>query len=58
MLTETWHKASRSNITDCVEVMERDSKVHVRDSKNTAGPWLSFTSASWSAFLTAVKAGS
>ena len=47
-----WRKSSYSgNEGDCVEVAECPDTVHVRDSKDTAGPQLRFSTAGWSAFV-------
>jgi hypothetical protein len=53
-----WRKSSYSNGDGgaCVEVAAIDDGVGVRDSKNPAGPALSCTATSWSAFTTAVRA--
>jgi hypothetical protein len=55
----TWHKSSYSNGTGgaCVEVANLDDSRAVRDSKNPAGPALTFTTAQWSAFTVGVRAG-
>ncbi|MDQ3402414.1 MAG: DUF397 domain-containing protein [Actinomycetota bacterium] len=46
-----WRKSSRSTSDgNCVEVAVADV-VAVRDSKNTAGPTLTFPESTWSAFL-------
>ncbi|MFE5245091.1 MULTISPECIES: DUF397 domain-containing protein [unclassified Streptomyces] len=50
-----WFKSSYSDSSsgnDCVEVAASPAAVHVRDSKNTPGPRLGFTPATWTAFLT------
>lgn len=54
-----WRKSTFSNNTGaCVEVANREgSHQAVRDSKDPAGPILTFTPANWSAFTTAVQAG-
>ncbi|MBM9504901.1 DUF397 domain-containing protein [Actinacidiphila acididurans] len=55
-----WRKSSYSNANggDCVEVASGvPGVVPVRDSKDPEGPALLFPAASWSAFLTEVKAG-
>ncbi|MCX5256246.1 DUF397 domain-containing protein [Streptomyces canus] len=49
-----WFKSSYSSGTDgnsCVENAVAPHTVHVRDSKTTAGPHLTFTPASWTAFV-------
>jgi Domain of unknown function (DUF397) len=51
-----WRKSSYSEANGCVEVA-RPGPVLVRDSKNPDGPVLSFTPATWKAFLGGVKAG-
>lgn len=48
-----WFKSSYSagNGGECVEVASCVDTVHVRDSKNKAGPTLSLTPSGWSAFV-------
>lgn len=42
----------------CVEVViDGESVVQVRDTKDPGGPWLTFTAAEWEAFLDGVRAG-
>jgi hypothetical protein len=50
-----WRKSSYSDSEggNCVEVAARPTAVHVRDSKDQAGPMLSFPSTAWTAFLAA-----
>jgi hypothetical protein len=49
---------SGSNGGSCVEVADNlPGIVAVRDSKDRPGPMLTFTSAEWAAFVTAVKSG-
>jgi hypothetical protein len=53
-----WRKSSYSggNGGECVEVAATPSgNIAVRDSKNPAGPTLTFTPDDWHAFLTTVK---
>lgn len=54
-----WHKSSYSSGQGgaCVEVASIHNGRAVRDSKNPAGPVLTFTATGWSAFTTAVRAG-
>jgi uncharacterized low-complexity protein len=48
-----WRKSSRSNEGNCVEVAgDLLGVVGVRDSKDSAGPVLTFTPPAWRAFLT------
>jgi hypothetical protein len=64
MTTETprWHKSSYSdNGGQCVEVAANLATSHgvipVRDSKDPNGPALTFPTATWNAFVAAVKSG-
>ncbi|WP_405583040.1 DUF397 domain-containing protein [Streptomyces sp. NBC_01092] len=53
-----WRKSSHSdnNAGSCLEVLDNHpSGVPVRDSKVPHGPALLFSTANWSAFVTAVK---
>jgi hypothetical protein len=54
-----WHKSSYSNADggECVEVAACPGTVHVRDSKDPAGPTLAFGPAAWSAFAAFAAAG-
>lgn len=45
------------NTGSCVEFHEHNDQVHVRDSKDPNGPFLTFTAAEWDAFLQGAKAG-
>ncbi|MGF1426300.1 DUF397 domain-containing protein [Kitasatospora sp. LaBMicrA B282] len=49
-----WHKSSYSGSEggECIEVASCPTTVHIRDSKDQAGPQLAVTPAAWSAFLT------
>jgi hypothetical protein len=48
-----WRKSTRSvENAHCVEVHVTPPGTAVRDSKNTAGPTLAFTSPAWTTFLT------
>ncbi|MFF3244730.1 DUF397 domain-containing protein [Streptomyces sp. NPDC002870] len=48
-----WLKSSYSGAEggECVEVAARPGTIHVRDSKNKAGPTLRVTSRGWAAFV-------
>jgi len=52
-LEVSWRKSSYSGSTDnsCVEVAFVADVVGVRDSKNTQGPTLAFSSAAWRGFV-------
>jgi hypothetical protein len=51
-----WRKSSRSAEGNCVEVADDlPGVVGVRDSKDPAGPQLTFTPAAWRAFVAKVK---
>ncbi|HEX5740473.1 MAG TPA: DUF397 domain-containing protein [Pilimelia sp.] len=55
----TWKKSTRSNGSgDCVEVAALpDGRRLVRDSKDPAGPVLTFTPTEWKAFLDGARDG-
>jgi hypothetical protein len=48
-----WFKSSYSGDSsgDCVEVATAPTTIHVRDSKNTTGPQLALSPATWSEFV-------
>ncbi|MFF4230677.1 DUF397 domain-containing protein [Streptomyces sp. NPDC001820] len=50
----SWHKSSHSGPEgdSCVEIAACPGTVHVRDSKDTAGPHLALSPTAWTAFLT------
>ncbi|CAL9527850.1 hypothetical protein SUDANB176_03988 [Streptomyces sp. enrichment culture] len=54
-----WYKSSYSDDEggDCVEVA-MNGVVHIRDSKNPAGPELHVTAPAWAVFVSAVRPGS
>lgn len=53
-----WRKSTYSaNEVKCVEFAEGQDGCTVRDSKDPAGPELSFTADQWSAFTASVRAG-
>ncbi|MFC9115281.1 MULTISPECIES: DUF397 domain-containing protein [Streptomyces] len=55
-----WFKSSYSSGNDgnsCVELALTPRIVHVRDSKDTAGPRLAFASTAWARFLPYVQQG-
>ncbi|MFF6780074.1 DUF397 domain-containing protein [Streptomyces sp. NPDC012510] len=49
----SWHKSSYSSSGsgDCVEVAACPSTIHVRDSKNAAGPQLALSPTAWADFV-------
>ncbi|MGR6316399.1 DUF397 domain-containing protein [Micromonospora soli] len=52
----TWRKSSRSGNGECVEVADNlPGVVGVRDSKDPAGPILTFTPETWRTFITHAK---
>ncbi|MER5872838.1 DUF397 domain-containing protein [Streptomyces sp. NPDC002044] len=55
----SWHKStySGSQGDDCVEVAACPDAVHVRDSKETAGPELAVAPGAWAAFVSGVVPG-
>ncbi|MFG2056365.1 DUF397 domain-containing protein [Micromonospora sp. NPDC048930] len=51
-----WRKSTRSSQHDCVEVADNlPGVVGVRDSKDPSGPVLTFTPATWRAFIQRTK---
>lgn len=55
-----WYKSSYSSGNEgdsCVEVATTPGVVHVRDSKNTAGPQLAFAGSAWTQFVTYATQG-
>ncbi|MET7441793.1 DUF397 domain-containing protein [Streptomyces sp. NPDC005496] len=55
-----WFKSSYSGGTDgesCVEVATTPGTVHVRDSKDIAGPRLALTSRAWARFVAYASEG-
>lgn len=55
-----WVKSSysdSSNSNECVEVAPTPDLVHVRDSKHTTGPRLTFPPTAWTSFLDHVSTG-
>ncbi|MFJ2020121.1 DUF397 domain-containing protein [Streptomyces nodosus] len=55
-----WFKSSYSDGTDgesCVEMATGPDTVHVRDSKDIAGPRLAFAPGAWAAFVPYVSEG-
>ncbi len=54
----SWRKSSRSSgAQGCVEFARLANQVAVRDSKDTAGPQLTFSAKAWRAFVESVKRG-
>jgi len=52
-----WRKSTACGSGACVAVAIDQDAVHVRDSKDPAGPTLTFTRDEWSRFLAALKTG-
>jgi hypothetical protein len=52
-----WAKSSHSGTGNCTEARLAGGAVLVRDSKDAAGPVLTFTPAAWAAFVAGVRAG-
>ena len=56
--TRQWRKSSySSDSANCVEVLLSETQVGVRDSKDQTGPALSYSAASWTDFVAAVRSG-
>ncbi|MCX4820118.1 DUF397 domain-containing protein [Streptomyces sp. NBC_01142] len=47
----SWHKSSYSSGGDCVEIATCPTTIHIRDSKDTAGPQLALSPTAWTAFI-------
>jgi hypothetical protein len=59
-MNPVWRKSSRSNSNggNCVEVADNlPGRVLVRDSKDQAGPVLTFSPGAWRAFVAQVRRG-
>jgi hypothetical protein len=59
-MNPVWRKSSRSNANggECVEVADNlPGRVLVRDSKDQAGPVLTFSPGAWRAFVAQVRRG-
>lgn len=52
-----WRKATKSTAGNCIQVMRRNGVIMISDSKNPAGPILSYTLPEWDAFLDGAKRG-
>ncbi|MFF4286834.1 DUF397 domain-containing protein [Streptomyces sp. NPDC001633] len=52
----TWFKSSYSSDEggNCIEVAASPAAIHVRDSKNPAGPMLTLSAGAWQEFVAAV----
>jgi len=58
MQHQAWRKSSYSGGgDDCVEVADVSGGTAVRDSKDPAGPVLTFPPAAWAVFTRGVRAG-
>jgi Domain of unknown function (DUF397) len=52
-----WQKSTASTGGNCVEVAFTEAAVHVRNSRQSSGPVLSFTIPEWNAFLAGARNG-
>lgn len=52
-----WRKSGASGSSDCVEVAEIGESILIRDSKDPAGPILTFTHSEWNAFVVGIRNG-
>ncbi|MGW5937683.1 DUF397 domain-containing protein [Streptomyces celluloflavus] len=54
-----WYKSSYSGSSgdSCVEIATSPTTIHIRDSKNTAGPQLAVPANAWAAFVTYAAQG-
>ncbi|MFE2215941.1 DUF397 domain-containing protein [Streptomyces canus] len=47
-----WRKSTYSGDgSNCVEIAMTPTTIHIRDSKNTEGPFLAFPSFTWASFV-------
>ncbi|MFI2432541.1 DUF397 domain-containing protein [Streptomyces sp. NPDC018693] len=52
MQTLRWQKSTYSgDSSNCVEIATAPATIHIRDSKSTTGPHLTFPPTTWSVFL-------
>ncbi|MFZ0159820.1 MAG: DUF397 domain-containing protein [Kineosporiaceae bacterium] len=54
---DSWRTSSFCSSAQCVEVAQHADVVRVRDSKNSSGPVLTYSTAEWRDFVSGVKAG-
>ncbi|MFC9885313.1 DUF397 domain-containing protein [Streptomyces libani] len=49
----SWHKSSYSSSGDgdCIEIATSPTTIHIRDSKDKAGPQLAVPAGAWAAFV-------
>ncbi|GIH11221.1 hypothetical protein Rhe02_92880 [Rhizocola hellebori] len=52
-----WHKSNHSDDGGCVEIAYADGLIGVRDSKDPAGPILTFNRHEWNAFTAGIVDG-
>ena len=52
-----WRKSSRSGASNCIEMAIAEQAVLVRDSKDKAGPALSFSRTVWETFVHGIRSG-
>ncbi len=51
-----WHRSSYCETGTCLEAARIGDMIQIRDSKDPAGPVLTFTLSEWKAFLQGVRA--
>jgi 20S proteasome alpha/beta subunit len=54
---DSWRTATASGSENCVQVKSKDGMVIVGNSRQTDGPFLSYTRDEWVAFLDGAKKG-
>jgi hypothetical protein len=54
---QVWHRSTRCEARECVEVAFLGDQVFVRNSREPDGPTVTFTADEWAAFCAGVRAG-
>jgi hypothetical protein len=57
LVDTSWKTAVMSGRANCVQIAQCDDMVMIADSKNAAGPFLSYTAQEWHAFLDGARKG-